>query len=344
MTLAADCAVPGNSSRLGRGLKAFVLNFRNLSTRPDGKKSNRFSESRRSTGSGVEYDLYEPAAAIRGPFVVVQGLALQGERDPRLVNFSRALAESGIPAAVVALPELKACRFDEADVGAIIDLVTELSSASGQKIGIVGFSLGAGLALVAAADERISDIVDPVLLFGPYYSLLDLRNLILEQANFRPRNNEQWDDYIWIRMVLAYRSIDSLELEDDDKRELAELLANFCHEPSLQLKMQFYERVLRDIDIEPLCHQFIEDRAIAELSPSDRLSSVTGRVLILHDQYDNLIPPGQSEKIMAELRSRREGTTQKLLVTPILSHVMLRSVWKFFDVFRIMDIMGEIFR
>jgi pimeloyl-ACP methyl ester carboxylesterase len=344
MTLAANRAAFGNGSRLSRGLKALVLNIRNLSTRPNGKESTRFSESRRSTGSGVEYDLYQPAVAIRSPFVVLQGLTLQGERDPRLTNFSRALAESGIPAAAVALPELKACRFDKADVDTIIDLVTELSSASGQKIGMIGFSFGAGLALVAAADERISGIVDPLLLFGPYYSLLDLRDMILEQTNVHPRNDEQWDDYIWIRMVLAYRAIDSLELEDNDRRELVELLTNFCHEPSLRHKMQFYRRVLKDMDIEPLCFQFVENKVIAELSPRDKLASVTGRVLILHDEYDNLIPPGQSEKIMEELRSRREGATQRLLVTPILSHVMLRSVWKFFDVFRIMDIMGEIFR
>jgi pimeloyl-ACP methyl ester carboxylesterase len=302
MPLTAGHAIPGNSSRFGRGLKALALNFRNLSTRPDGKESARFSESRRFTGNGVEYDLYEPAAAVRIPFVVVQGLTIQGERDPRLVNFSRALAESGVPAAAVALPELKACRFDEADLSAIIDLVTELSSASGQKIGIVGFSLGAGLALVAAADERISDIVDPLLLFGPYYSLLDLRMMILEQANVRPCNDEQWDDHIWIRTVLAYRAMDFLELEDADRKELVELLDSFCHDQSPQHKMQFYERVLKDMDIEPLCHQFVEDRVIAELSPQDKLSSITGRVLILHDQYDNLIPPGQSEKIMEELR------------------------------------------
>jgi pimeloyl-ACP methyl ester carboxylesterase len=344
VTLPANSALPGNTSRLGRGFKALALNVRNLSARSDGRESARYSESRRATGSGVEYDFYEPAEATGSPFVVLQGLTLQGERDPRLVNFSRALARSGIPAAAVELPELKACRFDRSDVDAIVDLVKELSSGSDQKIGIIGFSLGAGLALVAAADEGIADIVDPLLLFGPYYSLLDLRNTILEQKNIRLANDEQWDDFIWIRMVLAYRAIDSLELEDDDKKELIDLLTNFCHEPSLQRKMQFYERVLNNMDIEPLCHRFVEDNVIADLSPQGKLTSISGRVLILHDCYDNLISPGQSEKIMEELRSRRDGSVQRLLVTPILSHVTIRSVWKFLDVFRIMDIMGEIFR
>lgn len=344
MTRASDHAVLKDRSRLERGLKALALNIRNLTTRPSGEESRRFSESRRSTSGGVEYDLYDPAVAIGNPCVVVQGLTLQGERDPRLANFSRSLAESGIPAAAVALPELKACRFDKSDVDAIIELVAELNSVSGQTIGIIGFSLGAGLALVAAADKRVSDVVDPLLLFGPYYSLLDLRNMILKLTSLHPRNEEQWDDYIWIRMVLAYRAIDLLELKEDDKKELVELLADFCHGPSPEEKMRFYERVLKNMDIEPLCRQFVQDEVIEDLSPQGKLSSIRGRVMILHDQYDNLIPPEQSEKIMAELRLRQEGTMQKLLVTPIVSHVMLRSVWKFFDVFRIMDIMGEIFR
>jgi pimeloyl-ACP methyl ester carboxylesterase len=328
---------------LFRSLRAGILLARNTRPRPPGERNPRVLESRRST-AGVDYDLYEPRSHPTRTFVMVYGLTLKGERDPRLVNFSRCFAQSGLRVAVPDLAGLKSYRFDERDLAAIEALVSKLHSQYGGTIGITAFSLGAGLALTAASKPSLSGIVDPLLLFGPYYSLDDLLHTLVGNFNRTPASDDEWDDYIWIRLVLAYRSMDRLHLNHDEREELIALLGDYCLEPSLRRKRSFCDRLLRGrqgIDIASLIP---EGRALERLSPLGKLETITSRVLILHDTHDRLIPPGHSGRICEALRSRDGGHAPRLLVTPLLSHVTARSAWRILDVFRILWIIGEIFR
>jgi pimeloyl-ACP methyl ester carboxylesterase len=345
MALAADWLVlRGRIDTLTRSVRAALLNIRTMKPRSGGEKGRRLAESRKTTAGGVEYDSYESGTDTGRVFILLHGVTLQGERDPRLINFSRALAESGIRAAVIALPALKQCRFDMGDVEAIIDLATELNSESGKKVGIIGFSLGGGLALRAAADPRISEFIDPLLLFGPYYSLPEVWGSIVEKSTSAPRDEKGLDDFIWLRLVMAYRVLDLLNLDDKDKQELIDLLESYCFKPPLERKRRFFERVLSELDINQMAVHAETTEDLEDLSPMGKLTGLNSRVLILHDKYDNLIPHGQSEKIIEELRSCNPDGTQKLLVTPLLVHVTAGSLWRIFDVFRILAIMGEIFR
>lgn len=345
IALAVGWLVLANGVRIRRILQAAVLNLRNLTMRSERGLSTRLAESRERTSGGAEYDLYEPAATACSTFIVVHGVTLQGERDPRLVNFCRSLAQCRIRAAAIELPALKRCRFEQGDVDTIIDLASELSGVTGEKIGIIGFSLGAGLSLAAAANPKCSEIIDPLLLFGPYYSFGDIWHEFLEnRGDRRPRTEEEWDNHIWIRLVLAYREIDSLNIGMEDREELVKLLECYCFEKSLQRKRRCYERTLLDLDVEGLVRKLEDEGSFERLSPKGKLAGVNGRVLVLHDENDGLIPPTQSRRIMEELSLHRNMGMQRLLITPVLSHVTARSAWRFLDLFRILSIMGEIFQ
>jgi len=325
-------------------LQAAVLNIRSMAARSDGTATGHITESRESTSNGIEYDLYESAKTARSTCIVVHGITLQGERDHRLVNFSRALAGCSIRAAAIALPALKTCRFEERDTEAIVELALELHHSTGEKIGIIGFSMGAGIALTAATDPAVSHVIDPLLLFGSHYSLDEVWNSLLEHSVDQPRSEEEWDNYIWLRLVLAYRTMDSLELSEADKHELTELLHSYCFEPSLQKKREFYERALKGIDIDRSLALVAAEGVPPGVSPKGKLSAITGRVLILHDRSDGLISPEQSQRIMAELSCNQAGGPHELCVTPLLSHVTAGSARHFLDIFPILRIMGELFR
>ncbi|HUT52979.1 MAG TPA: phosphatase PAP2 family protein [bacterium] len=326
------------------GLKAGGLLLRSFTERPHGADNPRVRESRSSTPEGVEYDLYEPASRPGArTFILVTGLTVSGEKDHRLVNFARCLAESGITAAAVSLPGLKNCRFSEADVGRISDLAAYLDSRSGEKPGVIAFSFGAGLALLAAADEKNHGHLDPVILFGPYHFLPEVLDQLARKYNRAPESGEDWDNYVWLRTLLAYRDRDKLGLDQEEMKELMDLAGSYCSEPSLARKRAFHERTLSRL-YPSLSVSDLESEPLARLSPASRLADVRARVLILHDANDILVPPEQSRRIFAELGSRPAGGGQRLLITPWLSHVTARSAWKILDVFRILSIMGEIFR
>jgi len=298
----------------------------------------------KSTDSGVEYDLYEPEITPKKTFIVIHGLTLQGERDPRLIRFSKALAASGVRTAAISLPALKKCRFEDKDVHAIMDLVRTLSAAHNQKIGIIGFSLGAGLGLVAAGSPDAGDMIELFILFGAYFNLADVRDVVAKYNRKEPAHDDQWDIFIWIRLMMAYKNLKTLSLNEIKKAELVEFLTRYCVETSIDRKREFYERVLKKLNLEEKNIFDISTEVMKKLSPEDKIRSITCRVCLLHDYFDRLIPWQHSEKIFQELSDRHTPNGQKMIITPLLSHVTARYSLKVTDIYHILSILGEIFR
>jgi len=292
--------------------------------------------------SGVEYDLYEPAGAER-TFVSIGGVTIKGARDHRLVNFSRCMAESGIRTAVIDLPAMSSLRFEESDLEAIIELVLHLHERHG-RVGATGFSFGAGLALCAAADPRVSEVLDPLVLFGSYHSFVGQWEKIVERYGDESDREEDLDNFVWLKMLIAYHRLDELGLSDGDREELVDILGNYCSEPSMERKVGFYRRALSPM-AEELNKEFdrIDRAALETLSPAGRLSSYPGRVALLHDSHDDLIDPTESENIYEELVARERGR-QWLVITPLLSHVTATRAWRVIDLVPILGAMGEMFR
>jgi pimeloyl-ACP methyl ester carboxylesterase len=242
------------------------------------------------------------------------------------------------------LQGLKSFNFDEDDLTALSDLIIALKVQYGGSIGVIGFSAGGGIALTVAADPAVAEMVDPLLLFSPYYFLPDPWALLKTQTLSSPQNKRDWDHFIWSQLALAYRNLDALNLQTTERDELIDLLYSYCSERSLFRKKEFYERVLLWLDIPNIRTTPISSSTLEQFSPCGKLHRIRGRVLILHDPADLLIPPEHSEKIIAELNLRGKPDAQKLLITPLLSHVTPRSTWRVFDLLRILHLIGELFR
>jgi pimeloyl-ACP methyl ester carboxylesterase len=326
------------------GLQAARLLLRNMSQVPSGVSNPRFNESTQKTNAGTRYDLYTPEGHIIRTVIIISGLTILGEKDPRVINFARALTEFGIRVAAIALPGLKSYRFEEGDIGAIIDLATILNDKYGQKIGIVAFSIGGTLALTAVIDPSLSAIVDPLILFSPGYSLSEIWDRLKAKLEGTPTNDEDWDNYYWLRLIMAFRTMDSSDFNRFEREELIRMLRIWCFEPTLDEKKEFYERTLKGREAENIENQESETEQLNKISPAGKLHDIDAGVFILHDQYDGLIPPEDSERLFGELSERGQGNIQKICVTPLLSHVTARTTWRVHDLFRIFSIVGEIFR
>jgi hypothetical protein len=115
-------------------------------------------------------DLYRPPSP-RGGLVLVHGLSRAGRHHPELVRLARLLARHGLLVLVPQFEGLAAFRLSGREV-AEIDAALAALGARTSRVGIVGFSFGAGPALVAAAGR--SDLALTAS-FGGY---ADLRAVI----------------------------------------------------------------------------------------------------------------------------------------------------------------------
>jgi pimeloyl-ACP methyl ester carboxylesterase len=121
--------------------------------------------------AGASVDRYRRRADRDAtPLVLVHGLSPDGKDDPRLVDAAALLARAGFDVAVPTVPGLTRMRLRPDDREPVIATV----AARPPPVVMVGVSVGAGVALLAAADERIRERVDLVLSLGGYASAREL--------------------------------------------------------------------------------------------------------------------------------------------------------------------------
>ena len=334
----------GFAGKLVTGMRAGVLLVRNMTCRPPAGGNRRLREARLRTGTGAEYDLYEPVRTAIRTVIAVSGLTLKGERDHRLVNFCRDLAGSGVRVAAPALPALKTYRFDESDLYILIALSRELYKQEGACISLIGFSVGGGLALTAAAAEGARDIVDLVVVFGAHYDLGPVWLEVMRKHQGGPPTDDlDWEDYIWLRMIMAYRRLSSLALREEEREEMIALLGSYCELP-IAAKKEYFERAMKPRRELAELAGFDDEAVLARISPRGRHRELKAAVMVFHDPHDPLIPPSEARRLYEELKSRGPDARQRLLITPLLSHVNARATWRLMDVFPLLGMIGELFQ
>ena len=119
----------------------------------------------------VDFDLYLPTEEGRHGAIVFYTGAFGLRRDPSFVQAAEALARSG---AVVMVPESAALRNGDppGEVDALRDELAHLRArleVDPDRIGIVAFSAGGSIVLLAAEDEVIRDQIAFLNIFGSYY-------------------------------------------------------------------------------------------------------------------------------------------------------------------------------
>jgi len=338
ISLPMDNRKGSSPGRLRRRAMAARFLLRNL-----GRATPGISPERRSSPQGHSYDLYEPSPKVRKTVLMVYGFTLAGEKEPRLLKFTQSFTASGFRMAVPDLPGMKALTLERSDLDRLVNLIAHLYEESAVPIGLSGFSAGGGIALAAAADPRVRGCVDLILLFGPHYSLPDLWAGPWRSEARLPRTEEDWENFIWWQLVLAYRQGQAIGFPAAAQAEIEGLLKTYCVEPSMARKKEIYEKWVRPHGILNLRNEQIDPDVLDELSPCGKLALLPARVMILHDSQDALIPPSHSRQILAELEQRRDPHHERLLVTPLLSHVTPRAIYRWTDLFTLLDMFGELF-
>ena len=123
--------------------------------------------------SGAAVDRWAGMGGV--PLVLVHGYAPAGKDEPRVRQAAALLARAGFDVAVPTIPGLTRGRLRPDDVAAV---VATLAARDGPTA-VVAVSVGAGPALLAAADPAVRDRVRVVLSLGGYASAAELLRYFL---------------------------------------------------------------------------------------------------------------------------------------------------------------------
>jgi dienelactone hydrolase len=258
----------------------------------------------------VVADLYRPSDGGRhGAVVVVIGAAPRARTDPRAVRLASSAARAGV---VVMIPDLKHLLRDEMVPEEIEALVAAFRYLRGQefvdeeRVGYLGFSVGAGMALVAASDPLISDDVAFFGSFGGYYDLSDVIAAVTSETITDDGQREDWDPddktvRVLRRSLIHYVDdagdrdiLTRIFLEDDEsaRQELGEL------SPRSRVIFDLLDNRDPDRAQELLARLWPEDVAILRrLSPSASIDGLQAELFIVHDRQDKFIPYVESRRL-----------------------------------------------
>lgn len=258
----------------------------------------------------VVADLYRPDDGGRhGAVVIVIGAAPRARTDPRVVRLAESAARSGM---VVLIPELKHLLRDEMvpeeinDLVAAFDYLRRQEFVDPERMGFIGFSVGAGLAIVAATDPSISEDVDFVASFGGYYDIFDVIAAATTEIVTYDGRREAWQPdaktLSVLRRSLIYH-VDSsrdrdiltrifLEGEEEARGRVDEL------SPDSRVIFDLLDNRDPDRTDELLARLPPEDVAILRrLSPRYSIGDLQTELFILHDRNDKLIPYVESRRL-----------------------------------------------
>ncbi|HEY3450520.1 MAG TPA: alpha/beta hydrolase [Myxococcales bacterium] len=265
---------------------------------------------------GGRFDLYRPRGGrSRGALVAVHGGERTGWKNARLVRLARALARCGVTCAVPELAGLARCSFDRADLDALEAVCLEAGRLAGSRPGLLGFSYGAGYALSAAAREGLAAQLRFVVAVGAFHDLPGLLDWYAAQGDVEPRTALEWDDAVYLRLILAWWFRGPLGLDPTLCAEMESLLDRFCEQASEAEKRAFYERSLRQLDLFPTAARTLDRALLADLSPKGRAERIRCPVTLIHDRYDGIVPLREAQRLHQEIAGSR------LVVTEVLSHV-----------------------
>ncbi len=221
------------------------------------------------------------------PLVLVHGFAPQGNRDERVLAAAALLARTGFAVAVPTIPGLTQGRLRPHDTEPVI---AALDLRPGPAT-LVTVSVGAGPALLAAADPRVSGRVATVVVLGGYASARELvRFFLTGEYAYGDRRGHTVHDPEVIRAFLAANA----DLLDPSVRE--NLAAGNRHATEIALEA-----------IAPL---------LEVLSPERVALRIPGRVVLVHGRGDRAVPYTETLRLAA---ARPRNTT--VVLVGMIGHV-----------------------
>ncbi len=275
-------------------------------------------------------DCYRPPRPRSG-IVLVHGLSRAGRRHPELVRFARLLAQHDRLVLVPEFDGLVAFRLGRNEIEEIKAAVRYLTTLT-DSLGIIGFSFGAGPALLAAAD------LPGVRLVGSFGGYADLRHVVAYittgvhtyRGERHVQRQEEYNRWKLLAVLVGF-------VEDDhDMRRLAAVAERKLADPGGDTKADLgaHGRAVLDLvtnrreDLVPALLAGLPmsaRQALDRLSPLRVIDRVSGRLLIAHGMADDSIPFTESLRL-----ADAAGGRAHLAILRTFHHTGTEPLWRSF--------------
>jgi dienelactone hydrolase len=305
----------------------------------------------------VRARLYLPSGVAHPPgMVVLHGIHHLGIDEPRLMSFSRAVADSGYAVLTPEIDALADYHVDAASIATVGESPGWLQQHLGSgSVTVVGVSFAGGLSLLAACDPRYAPHIRALVLMGAYDNLERVtRFLATSQAEFPDGRSEYYQAHDYGAAVFVYSNLDKFfpasdlhvaheALRDwlwEQPQEARKLLAGLT--PASRETMEIL--LTRQIDrIRPRLLDAIrqDEMQLAEISPQGKLGNLHVPVFILHGSTDDIIPSTESLWLQREVPAKY---LRGFLITPAFSHVDPDKHAEWYDNLRLVGFLADVLR
>ena len=222
--------------------------------------------------------------------------------------------------------------------GALVDAFAYLKEqpyVRGGRTGFMGFSAGASLAALAAADTRIRDEVAFLHWFGGYYNAEDTVLALLTGEVGAGEDTRSWEPVAWATERVRRALIDSIAQDLDEAEALEELLSGLSDSrspPSERLlalspgALEGY--LLASTTSSQTARTILEGlpgglvATLRRLSPETYAQDIHAPTFVLHDVGDTFIPPVESERFWSALPPERRAAYAQV---SLFDHVTIQG-------------------
>lgn len=302
--IAVPARVLASSSGLSAAMILTTLLF------PPASRLARMPEVTRRELDSPTADLYLPSGGPWPGLVLVLGALREGRRYELLEKVARTIAACGF---AVLVPELGRLRRLVLDEGALEDLVTAAQQLPRQPgvidapVGLIGFSLGGSLALLAAGDPRLHGRVACVAAMGAYFRLGDVLAAAMAGGLAAPST---YAVVASVAATLPAPDRDIVEQAIDRDRESPLEAISKIPMPSVGPEAQLVLGAFRDRRPADVAIRLAP--VIARLSPEAVIERIDAAAWVLHDERDRYVPYGQLEAMREAADGRANFTFLRL--------------------------------
>lgn len=287
---------------------------------------SRVSLPYRESARGDQADLWLPAGASIerrvGAMLLIFGVNNLGRRHPAVERVADGLARTGVAVLVPDSATLLEGRLEVSEIDGVVrafQLLADRPEVDPARVGIVGFSVGGSLSLIAAADPRIAHRVRWINAFGAY---ADADTYLASMAAHAYELDGE--EVAWLPSPLAREVFAGFALEqvtdDDDRRRLADayqepMRSGERPRPNADLAEQLGPDARHIYDLLTAESLTAARRAIERLpaatrrfmdgiSPLSHLNGLRATVYLMHERDDHHVPFVESRLLAEPLRPR----------------------------------------
>jgi dienelactone hydrolase len=284
----------------------------------------------------VRARLYTPLAHPNAPaMVVLHGVHHLGIDDPRLMNFSSAMASCGLRVLTPELPDIKDYHIGANSITTIGESALWMARENGgHAVGLMGISFAGGLALLAAANPEYRHSIRFVVAVGSQDEMARVAEYYRSGRDIRPDGTvEVLPPHDYGALVLEYEHLEEF-VPADDVGAMRAVLRAHLYEDAAGEKAVFARmspqqvaeaRALMNTSLPATQDALARDETqhlkdMAAVSPHRHLAELHTPVYLLHGEADNVIPAAETQWLASDLPRK---TLKAVLISPVLSHVNL---------------------